>query len=218
MKKLIKTAAVMSVISLLPISAQATSIFNGDFQNGDFSGWYLDSDGLGDPSPSSDFSIVDNAAHIQADYESNQVFFTNTLYQNLDLFTDSTEKFALSFDWKFAGDATISDEIFKVGLGFASSSGTIDYFNEMGNLGFLFEQTGYGSGTFSTLLDSSFANQGGWSLEFQLMRGFDGLGSSLQIDNVLLQTVAAVPEPSEMMLLSLGVAALCMVRRKTAVI
>lgn len=210
MKKFLKTTALICACSFSPISAHSAVLFNDDFQNGGFSNWSMDSDSLGDPLSSSDFSNANNAVQIQADYANNQVLFVNTLYQKLPLFTNSNERFLLSFDWALTGDAAMTDEIFGVGI---VPPSTVDYYDST-RVGFLFEQTNYGSGTFSAMLDSSFANQVGWILEFQLLRGFDGLGSSLQIDNILFQSVPTVPEPPEMLLLSIGLIALYGVKRK----
>jgi len=117
----------------------------------------------------------------------------------------------LSFDWSFGGEDLIGlDEYFLVGLG----DGTGDYFGADGSLGFLMEQLVYGSGSSSFLLDPSYANSTGWTLEFQLAAGYNGYGSYLNIDNVALQAVSAnVPEPSVLWLLTIGLLGLSNIKR-----
>ncbi|MCP3867908.1 MAG: PEP-CTERM sorting domain-containing protein, partial [Gammaproteobacteria bacterium] len=207
----------------------AAGIMNGDFATGDFSGWSQDTDGFSPvppPNQANDFSIVgasgDYAARIEADYWTtpgdissvplDDVFIANTLYQVMDTTTAVGSGLQLSFDWRFDGEDGDLDsgEIFTVGL--SDSSGS--YFDAGGGLGFLIDPTTtYGDGTFMALLDAStFANEPGWSLNFQIEVGVDpasfepnGQGSFVQIDNVLLQMVApAVPEPGLLLLVGLG--------------
>jgi hypothetical protein len=199
----ILTALTLSATLTLPLPSLAASITNGDFASGDFTGWSLDTDGFTGTAP--DFQIETSGgnsyARIEADYWSTPgdtlsdaqdwVWFANTLFQDLDLSANATDLLQLTFDWTFDGESTQNlDEYFLVGLGDGSGS----YYGADGSLGFLMEQMTYGSGNASFLLDSSFINSTGWTLEFQLAAGFDGYGSFLNIDNVAL---AAIPQEEE---------------------
>ncbi len=207
----------ISSLLLIPITSHAANINNGDFQSNNFSGWSQDVDGVGAPIAGlSDFSIVEPssgnyAARIEADHWSipgdtlstaqDEVFFANTLFQGIDLSATAGQDLVLSFDWTFSGEETLFDENFLVALG----DGSGDYYGADGSLGFLLNPTAYGAGTFSTTLDSSFANSLGWTLEFQMNAGFDGFGSYATIDNVSLSAVdRAVPAPAAIWLLGIG--------------
>ena len=231
----IKTATLfLSSLLIVPVTTQAANITNGDFQTNDFTGWTQDVDGLGAPAPGfNDFSIVqptagNYAARIEADYWStpgnpntgtplDATFFANTLYQSLDLSGLPGQNLTLSFDWTFSGqnqDPNLLDETFFVALG----DGSGNYYDANGGLGFLLNRDTYGSGTFSTTLDSSFLNALGWTLEFQLGAGLDGYGSFARIDNVSLNAASAstnnVPEPTVLWLMGLGLIGLTQMQRK----
>ena len=222
----IQTFILFSVALSFPVFSE--NISNGDFQTGNFTGWSLDSDGLGDPSPSTDFAVVESnsvvssgdigygspwnvpgnyTAKIEADFTNDTVQFANTLYQTLNLNMAQGKNLVLSFDWLFKGGSATPDDSFKVGLGHLSQSGSLEYYDASGNLGFLVEQFSYGSGSFYATLDPSFANQTGWTIEFQLLRGFDNAGSLALIDNVTLQEVN-IPVPNTLWLFGVGLAGL----------
>ncbi|GAA0349262.1 hypothetical protein GCM10009092_12050 [Bowmanella denitrificans] len=205
-------------------SAQAAMISNGDFQSCTLSGWSLDTDGSGDPGPTGDFAIDNNAGDCRAvlsvdDGQSASAFFANTLYQELDLSMAAGQSLWLSFDWAFFGtdgDPQIGD-FFNIAL----NDGLGNLYGADGQLGALLQSamnglSSYGSGTFSVQLDSSFYNLSGWFLDFSLQEGLaigDGLFSSLAIDNVRLDAVSTqVPEPPLPALLLLG---LLLMRRRT---
>jgi len=224
---------------LAPNISSAAGITNGDFQTGDFTGWSQDTDGGGSPILGlNDFSIVEpttgnNAAQIEIDYfetpgdfmspTKDEAFSGNTLYQELDLTASAGQALILSFDWLFSGEANISDENFLVALGFIDpATGDLNHYDQNMTLGSLLSPTTYGSGTYTTMLDSSFANATGWTLEFQMnLVGFDGFGSHAIIDNVSLTTVSPlinkVPEPAVIWLMGLGLIGLAKVQRNKKV-
>jgi len=235
------TAATALCAALLLTTAPATavSLTNGDFETGDFFGWSLDTDGF--PGGPADFSVVGSpgnfAGRIEADYWDvpgntatiplNDVFFANTLYQGLDTTAAPGSTVELSFDWTFDGQDgdPLAGEIFSVGL----NDGLGNYFGADGGFGFLIDPTTtYGAGHFAAQLDpATYLNVPGWSLDVQLEVGVDpntfepnGFGSFVQIDNVALNaqtpTPPAVPEPSTLALLALGLAAMAGVGRHAA--
>jgi len=237
-RKKLATALLCTTL-LIPGLSSAANITNGDFSSG-FTGWEQDVDAFGPPiSGLNDFTIVqptagNNAARIEADYwlspgdtsdpfsANDEVFFANTLYQGLDLSASAGQDLVLSFDWVFSGEGSV-DEFFLVALGFDYGTGAIDYHDETGSIGYLLEQTTYGSGTYSTVLDSSFANVTGWTLDFQVvLDGYNGFGSNAVIDNVSLSAVTNtsnnVPEPAVIWLMGLGLLGLAKVQRKTKMV
>ncbi len=210
-------AIVISLPYLLIPGVSVAAVINGDFTTNDLYGWSQDVDGLGSPTQNlNDFSTVEtasnnSAAHIEIDYFStsgdststpqDEALFANTFYQSLDLSlpaNTTSQQWKLSFDWEFSGEQVIFDENFIVGL----SNGSGNYFDEKGNPGFLLNPSNYGSGSFNTQFDASFADDTEWSLEFQLNSGTDGFGSYFQIDNVNLENVAIenVPIPGALWL------------------
>ena len=224
--------ALLCTTLLVPGLSSAANITNGDFSSG-FTGWEQDVDAFGPPTSGlNDFTITaGEAARIEADYwltpgdtkelsdAKDEVIFANTLYQGLDLSASAGQDLVLSFDWVFSGEGSV-DEFFLVALGFDYGTGAIDYHDETGNIGYLLEQTTYGSGTYSTILDSSFANATGWTLDFQMvLDGYNGFGSNAVIDNVSLSAVTNtsnnVPEPAVIWLMGLGLLGLAKVQRKT---
>lgn len=225
--KKISTALLCTTL-FIPGLSSAANINNGDFSAG-FNDWSQDVDGFGAPVLGlNDFTIVqpttgNNAARIEADYWStpgdtfstakDEVFFANTLYQGLDLSAAAGQELVLSFDWTFSGEENVFDESFIVALG----DGTGNYYRADGNLGFLLNPLDYASGAYSIMLDSSFANATGWTLEFQMNAGFDGYGSHATIDNVSLEAVSPVnnvPEPSVIILMMSGLFGLAGLQRK----
>lgn len=219
----------VAIILVMPSLTSAAGITNGNFNTGDYSSWSQDVDGWGAPVLGlNDFTIVEptagnSVARIEADYWSvpgdifstpnNEVFFANTLYQNADLTAAANQDLVLSFDWEFSGEDSLNDEAFFVVFG----DGSGNYFGADGELGFLLEEDTYGSGSFSTLLDDSYLNLLGMTLEFQLASGFDGYGSFINIDNVSLQSVpqvGAVPVPAAIWLFASGLVGLIGLRHK----
>ncbi len=187
--------------------AHAAKIVNGNFQTGDLSYWFEDIDGFGPPIEGlNDFSIVEPvagnyAARIEVDYRSipgnlnsfnlDEALFSNSLYQPLDLSTTTPQDvLQLSFDWTFSGETSPADDSFMVGLFHFGGN----YFDALGNTGFLINTTHFGSGSFSTTLDASYKDSSGWWLGFQLNVGLDGYGSNIIIDNINL---SATPDTNE---------------------
>jgi hypothetical protein len=221
---------ILSVLCLLILSwsgnAGAAGVTNGDFGTGDFSGWFLDTDGSAGEGP--DFTVVGSpgnfAARIEANFHSspgvitsspsNKVFLANTLHQPLDTSALPSDLLVLSFDWTFSGEDgdTSAGETFLVGLN--DSTGSL--FSANGLAGHIILPTSsYGSGTVSVALDpATFNNVADWSLDFQLVVGVDpgsfkpnALGSFVEIENV------AVPEPSGPAQLLFGIGALIALNR-----
>jgi hypothetical protein len=219
----------LSIFILIPTSQ--ASIINGDFQTCDLTGFETDSDGLV-PGFDTDFDVIEDVttgncvAQIQIDLFDQvtfdpvtQAFFANTLFTELDLTVDSGFGLNLAFDYNFFGEeagVTTGRDSFLVALG----DGSGDLFDANGQIGSVFEQSNYGSGTVRTDIDASLFNQTGFSLEFQLLAGeeINFLGSTLQIDNIILSTfelndgqAVDVPVPATLMLLA---ASLLGLRRK----
>jgi len=241
--KIIKTAIVISIL-MLTSSASAAMITNGSFDTCDYTGWGKDTDGFGDVSLGNDFEI-DGApsscrAAINVDYFDpvgdpfgfpiSEAFFANTLFQELDFSGSVGSSFELKVGFEVDGEgqsilngADFIADYFLFGL----NDGTGNYFDENGNLGFLIGPTdidGNMSEEFTFEIDTSFLNQSGWYLDFQLNLGFDNqtgftdaFGSTLFINNVSLTEIQApsIPEPSTIAILALGIAAL--VNRKKLV-
>lgn len=207
------------VLTTSPSLSSAAGVYNEDF-----SSWSQDVDGLGEPIWGLDDFIIDtvnNSARIEADYWSelgntsstanDEAWFASTLYQDIDLSALAGQNLILSFDWNFSGQEASFDENFLVAFG----DGSGNYYGADGNLGFLLNPLDYASGVYSIILDSSFLNATGWTLEFQMNTGFDGYGSYAEIDNVSLNAVskiAAVPEPSMLFLMISGLICLGRVR------
>ena len=235
-RKIITSAcAVAALLSIPATPVVAAALTNGDFETGDFTGWSLDTDGF--PGSGNDFKVVGSpgsySARVEADYWDppgdifgtplNDVFFANTLYQELDTTVVPGEEILLSFDWVFNGEDgdPSSSEIFFVGL----NDGTGDYYGADGTLGFLIDPTtSYGNGSFTTLLDvARFGNASGWYLDFQLGVGADafgepnGVGSFVEISNVGLEAVrASAPTPATWLLLAAGVLGAAKARKRSA--
>ena len=93
--KSMRVVLLLGSIFLIPATSVAT-IMNGDFETGDFTGWSTNTDGS--VGSANDFSVPgapgSYRARVEADYwstpgdvssiPSNDVFFGNILYQNLD--------------------------------------------------------------------------------------------------------------------------------------
>ncbi|WP_018984152.1 hypothetical protein [Salinimonas chungwhensis] len=219
MKNLFALATLSSLLVYLP-NAEA-SIVNGDFATCDFSGWQQDTDGLGAPGNTADFTIANDAGNCSAnimvdDMTTSTAFYANTLFTGLDL-SASENDLTLSFDWTFSGtdgDAQAGD-YFSVYL----SDGSGAPFNAQGMPGYLIDPvSSYGSDSFTAVLDSSLYTMSNWTLEFQLFDAFsptdEPLMSVLNIDNVQLTAQAvAVSAPATGILASL--CTLAALRRRT---
>ena len=229
MTKIIKTLSLMAACLLLP-QTQAAMITNGNFADScSLDGWHKDTDGAGDLSGfgGRDFSLngasPNCGAMINVDYQDTDVFFANTLFQELDLTGASDSSFLLSIDFSVSSELSSESgnfiaDYFAIGL----NDGFGNYFNENGLAGYLVAPVdidGFSSFNLSFELDSAFANQTNWFLDFQLGIGanangdIDGGGSTLAIDSVSLAEVRAqipseVPEPSTLALFALGLAGL----------
>lgn len=210
-----------TVLLTMTTMSHAAMITNGDFQTCDFTGWNLDTDGLGDPGPTNDFAIEDIGGACRAqlnvdDGATTSVFFANTLSTLLDLSANPGESILLSFDWVFSGTDGDPDfgDFFSVFL----DNGVDNPLDENGEAGFLIPATsGYGGGSFSVELGSNLNNLTGWSLNFVLEDAVNPLGffnSTLAIDNVSLTAGAsAVSEPQAAVLILLGFLGITLRRR-----
>lgn len=240
-----KLVTTLSFAALLTLSANASAnlISNGDFSTCDFTGWNKDTDGFGDISYGNDFEI-DSArggcrAAINVDYFDpigdpfgipvSEAWFANTLFQELDFTgnTDSTFELTISYEASAEGGYTepsFIPDYFLIGL----NDGAGNYYNENGNLGFLIGPTDIDGAfrnevTFN--IDSSFANQTGWFLDFQVDIGWDGdtgysdaFGSTLYINSVEMAEVVTetkrVTSPPTLYLLLIVLAGAIKFRRK----
>lgn len=229
--------------TVISLNATAGVIQNGNFQTCDYSGWQKDTDGFGDFSTGGDFYIdgssPDCRAAIGVDHFAvigdplsdfvDEAWYGNTLYQELDFTADAGSTFILTIDFEVdsESDSSVSGFLADYFL-FGLNDGLGNYYDENHVQGFLIEQTGI-DGNFSDSLvfeiDTSFVNESGWYLDFQLNINWDdqtllsdGFGSTLFIDNVSLTEVKApissVPEPSTLSALMLGLIGL-IVRKKS---
>ena len=204
----------VSAVFLFSGFANASLIANGDFQTCDFTNWEFDTDGFGPPADTSDFSINDVGGECSAEIGMSNLLdlaladpaqgFANTLFTTLDFSgAASGALFELSFDWAFSGLDLQTD--------FFSDLFSVSLNDGFGGIEVLFETFEDGSGTFTTVLDSSYD---GWFLDFQLQSGFnfESFSSVLSLDNISLESVS-VPTPHTSAILLLGLAALVL-RRK----
>jgi len=232
----------IAILSLLIIAAQtqAASITNGNFGttgNCSLSGWSQNVDPYATFDDS--FSTTSSASGCTADVSvgdwGTSDSYANSLSQKLDLSGANDSTFLLSIDFSVDSQVTSADSIFDPNspdffdafwgegliIGLQKDSNSEDFFDENGNVGSLFEMDidGFFSDSLEFILDSSFADQSNWSLNFQLDDDFDGFGSTLSISNVSLTEVLApatdVPEPTSLAIFALGFAGL-MSRRKIA--
>lgn len=226
--KIMRYMAVIALCAAVPQSF-AAMITNGDFSSCDFSAWSKDTDGFGDVSSQNDFAIngsfPDCRAAINAEYADTEVFFANTLFQEMDLSATPGNALKLSFDIALSSELTSADSGFVadymlVGL----NDGLGNYYNQEGLLGTLFaaDIDGAASYSLSFMLDPSFANKSGWFLDFQLNIGADNegqtdlAGSSLYIDNVTLEEMA-VPAPPILALFAISLGGIFARRRKPGI-
>ena len=227
MIKIMKYLLPIAAFGLLP-SAQAAMISNGNFaESCSLDGWQKDTDGFGDLG-GNDFTVTGTnpncEASVHADYQDTQVFFANTLFQELDLTGDADSRFLLTLDFSVNSELTSRDsgfiaDYFAIGL----NDGSGNYFSETGLPGYLVAPAaidGYSAFTLSFELDRAFANQSGWFLDFQLgiganLDGDSDLGcSTLALRQVSLTAMAAqVPEPVTLGLFALALAGLATFRR-----
>lgn len=221
MKK--KNICLLLLSAAISLNATAGMITNGDFQTCDLTGWQTDSFSVGSPGYDTDFVVANDAgdcsAQVSIDYFDTQEFFVNTLFTDLDLTASEGMGLQLSFDWSFLGEEQGWDPLGRDYWFAALGDGSGLYYGADGEFGQLLEGFDYDSQSFNVDLDSSFYNTAGWTLEFQLLAGFDVnfLGSTLQIDNVQLNSyklpVEQVPEPSTIAIFILG--SLGLLTRKT---
>jgi len=228
MNKIKKGLAALGLLIVAASQSQAALITNGNFaESCELSSWNQDTDGEGDQNNVVDFYISDSGSNCTAnvsvgDWDYSPTIIANTFWQELDLTGANDSTFLLSMDFSVDSVLTSIDEDY-IGdyLYIALGDGTGVYFDEDSQSGSLFEMVidGYSSFVFDFNLASSFANQTGWSLEFQMLDDWDGFGSTLSINNVSLTEVLApsvdVPEPTSFSLFALGFAGL-FTRRKLA--
>lgn len=233
----IRNGLILLILSLTSVYSQAAPIINGDFATCDYTGWQKDTDGFGDASSGNDFSIEANGADCSAainvdhfdpagDFTGlalDEVFFANTLFQELDLSAAGNSTFLLNIDFAVESEIDSTDPLYIADYFlFGLSNGSGSYFNQTGALGFLVGPTdidGAFSQSLSIELDNSFVNQLGWSLELQVNVGVDNFGfsdafgSSLLINSVSLTEIPSVSEPASAWVFSLGILGMFM-RRK----
>lgn len=207
---------------LLASGAHANLLTNGGFQSCNFSGWETYTDGPINTVRDGDFNIINNAGDCQAEINIDlnngaTASFANTLSTALNLSAAANTQLWLSFDWDFAGFDDGSDLADVFFVNFTDNGGNMT--GADGTPGFLIDPTStYGSGSYSMMLDSSFNNQSGWFLDFNLEGGFnlDSFSSTLLIDNVTLLAIPTdVPAPPMTALLLLGTAALFSRRKQS---
>ncbi|QJR82531.1 hypothetical protein CA267_018110 [Alteromonas pelagimontana] len=198
-----------SLITLAFCSASGTAamIENGDFSTCDLTSWQTDSDGAaGNPA---DFTVTGAAPNCAANiYIDNTDAMANTLYQNLDLTASADSQLWLNYDFSVNSELTdqapLTADYFAVYLNDGSGM-TYDY---TGNLGTFFgapDINGEASYTGAFLLDDSFKNQTGWSIEFQLLSNVDMSPAWMTINSVSLNEVTAdVSAPATFSIASLG--------------
>lgn len=238
------------LLLITTFTLNATPLINGNFATCDYSGWGKDTDGAGDISSGNDF-VIDNSnstcrAAINVDYFEpagdpfgtpvSEAFFANTLWQDLDLAADEDSSLELTISFEVTTQGSLNAPFFAADYFFIGLFNGIDYFDASGNVGFLVAPTDITEGNFQQVtysLADSFLNSNGWSLDFQLLPGWDddeqspsygftdALGSTLFINSVELLEIpsadsgsTAVSEPIPFMLFSAYLAALITIRRK----
>ncbi|MDN4504303.1 PEP-CTERM sorting domain-containing protein [Alteromonadaceae bacterium BrNp21-10] len=223
MKKL--KYAVLILGCALTSQLQAAAITNGDFATCDFSGWQQESDFGAPLAGSNDLSINGStpncSAQMNVDFGgANDAFVYTALSQELDLSGATDSSFLLTLDFDVSSDLTSPDPSFIADYFFVGiSNGTGNFTSGLFTTADVDGSLDY---NLSFLLDSSFANQNGIFVEFDLFLGVDldnrtdFSGSSLNINNVSLVEVAVpqVPEPSTLAIFALGLAGLATYRKK----
>lgn len=200
---------VITFTNLFAVQTSA-SVINGDFETADLAGWQTDSgfslnEGFSAQSAPVGFGSG-FVAQIQA--QADDAFNGFTLFQELDTTTAGNTPLLLSFDWLLAG-ADVG-ESFVVSL-----FDGVDYFDANGDFGDLFFTDSPSAGTVNVELDQgTFANTSGWSLEFQLLAGFDVTDSNalLLIDNISLSPMTSIDEPSGTIIFFMSMSFLLLIR------
>lgn len=232
---------VFSTIILLSTNPQATTITNGEFSTCNFSGWNKDTDGLGDVSAGNDF-YIDGASPVcraaieidsfdsPGDFFSpflDDAWFSNTLFQELDLSGNVNSALKLTIEFAVATQGNAFNPFFVPDYFFIGlNDGLGNYYNQAGELGFIVDPSDIIaplSNTITFELDSSFINEPGWYLDFQLSVGIDdfgmsdAFGSTLYINNVSLIDTQShdVPEPSTLALIGVAFFGLLGRKKKT---
>ncbi|KXI30294.1 PEP-CTERM sorting domain-containing protein [Paraglaciecola hydrolytica] len=217
------------VVIFMSGSLSAAMITNGDFANScSLNGWQTDTDGFagGTNDFTLDGSAPNCAASINVDYANTDVYYAaNTLFQNLDLSGASSSTFLLTMDFSVFSESNSNEQDFIADYFMIALFDGSDYYNQHGDFGFLVSPTdidGSQNYNLSFELDSSFANQTNWSLDFQVLLGIAGFdtdffGSTLSISSVSLteqKAVVGASTPASLALFALGLFGLA-VRRKT---
>jgi len=220
MNKTIKKIALLGMFIFSAPQALGAVITNGNFSDScNLSGWNQDTDGFGDTG-NADFAINGSAPGCTADvnvgdWSTSPAFVGNTLSQTLDLTGADDSTFLLSMDFSVDSMLTSIDPDFFADILTINLTGTAGFPDIM----FETQIDGFADYSLDFVLDSSFANDEFWDLEFVMLDGFDSFGSTLSIRNVSLTEMLApvndVPEPTSLAIFALGFAGL-IARRKHA--
>jgi hypothetical protein len=217
---------VLLLLSAAP-QAMASVITNGGFTDCSYNGWSKDTDGAGDISVLDDFTITSGpncAAELLVDAGNTEAWFANTLFQNISL--NSGEQYQLNVDLTAGSEFSSGDNGFIAdNFVVAFGDGAGSYYGADGQLGSVFSADIDGNTSYSLniMLDETLSAFTNLSLEFQLLVGFDELGSDfggsfLQVDNVSITAMSddnvAVSAPSQVLLFGLGLAGLVFANRQ----
>lgn len=215
MKKLFSALLLGSIFAC---HVHGAAITNGDFSSCDYTGWQQLTDA--DPLDPSEFSIVNNGSTCSAEIGIDSTFASfNILYQELDLSAAVGSELTLYLDFEvdseLTGQAPFTADYFSVYL-----YNGVDFYDHTGALGFMYDSVdmnGPASFTQSFVLDSSFYNTSGWSLEFQVSSNFDFAPAFLTLNSVSIEESALsddVPAPASLGLLLATFAGLSLRKRE----
>lgn len=207
---------------LVNTSLHAASIQNGDFATCDYSAWNTESD-FGTPEPG-DFTITGDAPNCSANMaidNLDSLASVNFLYQELDLSAASGSELYLNVDFSLDTELTDAAPFDAAYYSLALTDGLGNIVDQNMAFGSIFEGDILGPETTqaSVLLDNSFNNAVGWSIEFQILssfRDFNGLlPSSITINSVSIdEVVNEVSAPASMSIALIGMLFVAFTRAK----